>query len=376
MPQIETYLRYAPTRDVVLVLGAGASYADGVPLQKEILQMLLGGVHPEIAGSIIGKQLIQFIEDNFFVRPSSGQYPKLEAVFGFLDHFVQQHESLSARYNHAAIVALRENLIKLIHYNVNLNTDRRSPSYHLLWEAILACNRNVSIITLNYDTLLEQAFEPLFPADGYIDYCIHLMNYERREELREFNFWVNPREPVVAESGRRPTPFKIVKLHGSLNWKYCNCCNQTLLTPWDRRIDLNRGRFVGFTHPDRRPYDYFCPLDGTEFQTLIVPPSYLKSLSNPVLIQLFNEASREIRATRRLVFIGYSLSDYDVHIKALFMKHLAADAQIVVVNPKSSEALRHQYLSLAKQAPRFLHLPFEQLVRDDDLMAELLTPAR
>ena len=63
------------------------------------------------------------------------------------------------------------------------------------------------------------------------------------------------------------------------------------------------------------------PMDGTKFQTLILPPSYIKTLNNPVISQLFSEASREIRATRRIVFIGYSLSDGDVHIKALFKKH-------------------------------------------------------
>ena len=53
---------------------------------------------------------------------------------------------------------------------------------------------------------------------------------------------------------------KLLNLHGSLNWKYCNCCNQTLLTPWDRTIDLHRGKFLGFTYPDNEKYEYVCPL--------------------------------------------------------------------------------------------------------------------
>ncbi len=100
----ERYLKYAPTRDVVFVLGAGTSYGDGVPLQ---------------------------------------------------------------RYN-----------------------------------------RNVSIITLNYDTLLEQAFQPLYSETGYIDDCIHLMNYEKHDALKEFQSWVNPREPVLAEPHENPSPFR------------------------------------------------------------------------------------------------------------------------------------------------------------------------
>jgi hypothetical protein len=218
---------------------------------------------------------------------------------------------------------------------------------------------------------LEQAFDPLYPKTGYIDYCIHLMNYEKRDTLKEFQFWIDPREPVLAEPKDTPVPFKIIKLHGSLNWKYCNCCNQALLTTWDRGIDLNSGSFVGYTKPERKAYDYTCPLDETEFQTLILPPSYMKILNNPVISQLFSEASREIRATRRIVFVGYSLSDGDVHIKALFNKHLRPDVELVAINPKASVSVRHRYSSLSRNT-RFRQMTFEDLVQNDAFMRDLL----
>ena len=367
----ERYLKYAPTRDVVFVLGAGASYGDGVPLQREILPMLLNGSMGRLDRSVMGRQLKDFIESNFYVDAKAGEFPKLEAVFGFLDYFIQQHESLNAKYNYNEIVLIRENLIKIIHYIVNDRSNRQSPFYHRFWKTIQDNNRNISIITLNYDTLLEQAFRPLYPKTGYIDYCIHLMNFEKHDTLKEFQFWVNPREPVMAEPDEQPVPIKIIKLHGSLNWKYCNCCNQALLTTWDRDIDLNSGSFVGHTHPGRKEYDYFCPVDGTEFQTLILPPSYVKTLNNPVISRLFSEASREIRATRRIVFIGYSLSDGDVHVKALFKKHLHPDVELVAINPKSSDIVRHRYSALSRDI-RFYRKTFEDLVQNEDLMRTLL----
>ena len=368
----ERYLKYAPLRDVVFVLGAGASYGDGVPLQREILPMLLDGSMGNLDQSIMGRELKEFVEANFYVNCHANEFPKLEAVFGFLDYFIQQHESLNAKYNYEKIVQLRENLIKIIHYIVNDRSDRRSPHYRRFWEAIQRYNGNISIITLNYDTLLEQAFEPLYPSTGYIDYCIHLMNFEKHETLKEFRFWVNPREPVMAEPHEHPVPFKIIKLHGSLNWKYCNCCNQALLTTWDRNIDLNSGNFVGYSKPDKKEYDYFCPVDGTKFQTLILPPSYVKTLNNPAISQLFSEASREIRTARRIVFIGYSLSDGDVHVKALFKKHLQRDVELVAINPKSSNKVRHRYSALSR-GMRFCRTTFEALVQDEALMRKLLT---
>lgn len=368
----ERYLKYAPARDVVFVLGAGASYGDGVPLQREILPMLLDGSMGNLDQSVMGRQLKEFIETNFYVNAKTGEFPKLEAVFGFLDYFIQQHESLNARYNYDEIVQIKENLIKIIHYIVNDRSNRQSPYYHRFWEAVRDHNRNISIITLNYDTLLEQAFLPLYPGTGYIDYCIHLMNFEKHDALKEFQFWVNPREPVLVKPDEHPVPIKIIKLHGSLNWKYCNCCNQALLTTWDRNIDLNSGSFVGYTQPDQKEYDYFCPVDGTEFQTLILPPSYVKTLNNPVISQLFSEASREIRAARRIVFIGYSLSDGDVHVKALFKKHLRPNVELVAINPKSSDSVRHRYSTLSRNT-RLCRRTFEDLVQNEDLMRKLLT---
>jgi NAD-dependent SIR2 family protein deacetylase len=362
----EKFLKYAPLRDIVFVLGAGASHPDGVPLQQDILPMIIAGEVDEIAASAIGRQVVEFIRDNFYINTDAQAYPRLEAVFGFLDYFIQRNESLSATYNNAVIRQLKENLIKTIHYIVNMRSDQRSHVYHRFWQAVKRHNCNVSIITLNYDTLLEQAFDFLYRKHGYIDYCIHLMNYEKLPQLREFNFWVNPREPISIVSGENPVPFKIIKIHGSLNWKYCNCCNQVLLTPWDRIIDLNRGKLIGHTYPDSKEYDYFCPIDGTDFQTLIMPPSYIKSLAHPVITQLFGEASIEIRATRKIVFIGYSLSNADVHVKALFKKNLQEDTHLVVVNTKPADDLLKQYCALSNKV-EYVCSSFEEIVHDDKI---------
>ncbi len=367
----EKFLRYAPQRDIVFVLGAGASHPDGVPLQQDILPLIISDDTCGIAGSAIGQQTREFVNDNFYVDEGANVYPELEAVFGFLDYFIQQNESLNSTYDHSTIRQIKENLIKAIHYIVNLRTDERSQIYHHFWDSIARDNRNVSIITLNYDTLLEQAFDFMFRKLGYLDYCIHLMNYERLAALKTFNFWVNTRLPVTIRAGEDPVPIKVIKLHGSLNWKYCNCCNQVLLTPWDRKIDLNRGKLIGHTYPEAEEYDYHCPIDGTEFQTLIMPPSYMKSLNHPVITQLFGEAATEIRASRKIVFIGYSLSDADVHIKALFMRNLRKDVRLVVINTKRADRLKQQYCALSKNV-QYLQCSFEDVVHDTRLMQRLL----
>lgn len=366
------YLEYLPQRDVIFFMGAGASHPDGVPLQKHILPLILSDKNSEIHQSAIGKAVIEFIKDNFEYDIKSEYFPQLEAVFGFLDYFIQQNESLNAKYNHNKIVEIKEDLIKLIHFIVNKNTHKKSKYYHLFWEAINKYNKNISVITLNYDTLLEQSFDFMFKKNGYIDYCIHLMNYDKIKELYGFNFWVNPRGPIQIDNKNNPSSFKIIKLHGSLNWKYCNCCNQTLLTPWDRIIDLQHGKFLGFTYPDNEQYEYVCPLDQTEFQTLIMPPSYIKSLNQPIISQLFSEASREIRDAKKIVFVGYSFSDADVHIKALFKKQLRNNTKVFVVNSRKAKTLEDKYYAITKNV-EFINLPFEKFVLNENLLKEIMS---
>lgn len=367
----EIYLRYPEQRDVVFVLGAGASHPEGVPLQRQILPLILSGEIEEIHNSNIGKMVIEFIEDNYKHGNRIDLYPNLEAVFGFLDYFIQQNESLSVKYPYIRLLEIKEALIKLIHFLIDLKSGKSSSYYHLFWKSVSKFNPNISIITLNYDTLLEHAFEFLFKKFGYIDYSIHLMNYDRIHKEKKFTKWINPREPIIVEEDENPVSIKILKIHGSLNWKYCNCCNQILLTPWDKKIDLQQGKFLGYTYPERTEYEYNCPLDGTDFQTLIMPPSHIKSLTHPVISQLISESSREIRSTNKIVFIGYSLSDADVHVKALFQKNIEPDCEVVVINSRISKKMRLRFKSLYNNI-KFYEMPFENFVENDSLFEELL----
>ncbi|GJQ62893.1 MAG: hypothetical protein SCALA702_19460 [Melioribacteraceae bacterium] len=360
----EIFLKYPAERDIVFILGAGASHPDGVPLKKDILPYILSGKNSEITDSVIGKEVIQFITENFDFDISLENYPNLEAVFGYLDYFIYNNQSLSSYYSQTKLQIIREYLIKLVHHAVNLHTDKEHTAYHNFWKRVLYHTRNFSIITLNYDTLLEQAFEEYFKTTGFIDYSIPLMNYEKTDVLKNFNFWVNPNQPVIVEHEVDPVPFKILKLHGSLNWKYCNCCNQTLLTPWDRHIDLNKGKFLGYTYPENERYEYSCPIDNTDFQTLIQPPSYTKVMDQPVLTQLFSEAARELRVARHLVFIGYSFSSSDVHIKALLKKNYKKEINITVVNNRINKKLKSKYAAISKEI-KFLEITMEEFISDN-----------
>ena len=375
----EKFYKYPQTRDVVFIFGAGASYADGAPLQGDILPIILSDESSDIRKSPIHRLVTEFITDNFAFNRDSGFFPTLEAVFGFLDYFIQRDESLNRKYPVSGLRDIKESLIKLMHYVISEKTETKSEVYRLFWESVYKYNRNITVITLNYDTFLEDAFAFMYPLHSYLDYCIHIMNYDYKEHVGSANWWVNPREAMPSWEGKEPISIKLVKVHGSLNWKYCNCCNQVLLTPWEKKIGLGGEECLGDAGDSRGKRSsglsgYRCPSDDTDFQTLIVHPSHLKNLSHPVLSNLFIEASQEIRRSRRLVFVGYSLPEADIHVRAILKRSLTDTSEIVVIDVNDSESFRINFGGLSGNV-KYIASSFEDVVKKDELMRRILTEA-
>lgn len=344
-------------RDVIFVFGAGASYADGAPLQKDILPLIMSGELLDIRNSKTGQSVTEFIADNFAWDNQVPIYPTLETVFGFLDYFISQDEHLSAQYSNARIRAIKEGLIKLIHYVISVKSNEQSRTYRAFWEAIYRYNPNIAILTLNYDTLLEDAFSMVHGGRSNIDYALHLMNYDLAET----------KQPEYYRDNQ--AAMKIMKGHGSLNWKYCHCCKQVLLTPRDTEIDLFDAHNGDDTGGSAKHY---CPVDASEFETLIIPPSHIKKISHPVISQILSEAMREIRSCKKVVFVGYSFPDADVHFKALFKKSLIRGQEVIVINNSKSKTLKYNYLALTDNV-QFIKLSFADFLSHDSLVKDILT---
>ncbi len=362
----ETYIEYKKERDILFVFGAGASIAEGTPLQKDILKLIFESDDDELTTSDTANEVRRFISENFHI--SESEYPTLEAVFGYFEYFISKREGLGKKYSTTRIIELKEAFIKIVHYVISNTKGNKDSTYRKFWKVISEVNRNISVVSMNYDTLLDEAFDYLYPDKAYIDYCIELMNYHHYDKIDAFHWWVNPREPVPVWTECDPKPIKLIKVHGSLNWKYCNCCNQVLLTAWDTKIDLSSMGFKGYIHASREnseivAFDLVCPLDGNTFDTLIVPPSHIKELSHPAINKLFDEAAIEIRKANKVVFVGYSFPEADVHIKALFRKNLRADTEVHIVDPYLNNTIKMSYKCLSVN-PVFHEQTFDQFVTD------------
>lgn len=363
----EAFIKYESDRDVLFVFGAGASIAEGAPLQRDLLKMIYESEDQHLAGSEAANEVCEFIDKNFYI--SGDAFPTLESVFGYLDYFINKREGLGGNYTTSKVIEIKEALIRLIHYLISKSRNEGESTYKEFWKAISENNRNVSVVTMNYDTLLDESFDFLYPYKGYIDYCIELMNYHYPRKIEASGWWDNPREPISVWGDTDPKPIKLIKVHGSLNWKYCNCCNQVLLTAWDTDIDLSSMGFKGYIYascenPESEEFDLVCPLDGNKFDTFIVPPSHIKELSHPVINKLLDEAAIEIRKARKIVFVGYSFPEADVHIKALLKKNLNTDSEIYIVDPFLNEQIKSNYKSISTNT-KFFDKTFQNFINED-----------
>lgn len=211
----EKFISPDAERDVLFVFGAGASVPDGVPLQKDILKLIFESSDENLSNSDASSEAKAFIQESFDI--SENRYPSLEAIFGYLDYFINKREGLGAKYTTVKVAEIREALIQLIHYVISKPNRTEKGTYRKFWEALSATNRNISVVTMNYDTLIDESFDFLYPDRAYIDYCIELMNYHHYDDISAFDWWVNPREPVPVWDGGDPKPIKLIKIHGALN---------------------------------------------------------------------------------------------------------------------------------------------------------------
>ena len=105
--------------------------------------------------------------------------------------------------------------------------------------------------------------------------------------------------------------------------------------------------------------------------TVFKPPA----LPEVMTAQLRIEAAREIRCARKVVFVGYSFPDADVHLKALFRKNIPPDANAIVINRTISDKIRAAYLAISSNVV-FREVAFEEALADDQCLTEMFGPKK
>lgn len=339
--------------ELVFIFGAGASYPDGIPIQSELIRLILGDNDLQLSKSNTGKQVRNFLKENFSTLDT---FPTLEEVFGFIDFHLNNDLSLSEKWTNQDIRTLKSNFTKVLHYIISSKTGQ-SDYFRMFWERIKFNRKEIGVITTNYDTLIDEAFDSIY-SEYLIDYCVDLINFRYPNDITPFDWWVDPKQPVTQFGEEKPIRTKLIKIHGSLNWKYCNCCGQVGLTPWAHKINLKTDTFESFFEGEITT----CPFDKNRLSSLIQVPTHLKTNTNFILNKLYDEAGYTIRGAKRLVIIGYSFPEADVHIRALIKRNFNPDNEIIVVNRSSAKDLIYRYESLSKNV-NYQEMTFEKFLK-------------
>ena len=127
---------------------------------------------------------------------------------------------------------------------------------------------------------------------------------------------------------------RLLKLHGSINWGICPECGNVQVFRYP--LPDRRGQSIGPRvlqdltstpcgwHPETQ-HAPSTPSRAFTYQPLIVPPTWSKSGQCATLRDVWRQAIDELRRAKRVVFVGYSLPETDVHIRYLLVTALAGN---------------------------------------------------
>ena len=296
----------------VFILGAGFSYPAKLPLQKDLLSILLEDKdfqylnHYEKVESFLN----DFFKDNF----------DLEDIFTILDRAYLYEENFS-KYNWMEVFEVRRSLMFLI---INLidkqitKAEKHNKLYKKFIENISNNHKDISIITLNWDTLLEKLIKKFSP-NMMLDYCFYTYGYNDKNHIPHINLKSQEKQNL-----------KIIKIHGSINWLICPNCQRLI-------VDDSSIKSIGI---ENFICEYCEKYSGLKInlENFIVTPTILKKFDNLHLKYIWNNAFIELQEADKITFIGYSLPKADYEFLYL-LKKVLVNKQIRVILARSDKGL-------------------------------------
>ena len=321
----------------VLFLGAGASRALGYPLTKDILPMVLAGLHKPtplftennvtfaLTGEFGKVNTLGFLPDAdkvlkaeleaLFPGILNGPPPQVTEILSLLDHLIVTGASAVPRFPRERLARLRMLLERAVGTVVTAPDATQSDAHRglvaKLTSWIVAESQKaapdghlITVITTNYDLAVEGPLnEAIKKAHGpnRIDYGFTWRDpfeYEGDEEVVR----IRPANPAIA----------FYKLHGSINWVRCALCEHVYLN--------GHGSIFHQAFASRMREENTCTCHHWPFGTLLVAPSMVRDIRDPSLLSIWQAALEAMRRAERWVVVGYGLPAEDLAIRSLFLR--------------------------------------------------------
>jgi len=219
------------------------------------------------------------------------------------------------------------------------------PTYLNFIEKLSELNESREKINLN--TQFDQDTVITFNYDVMLDYAFYSRSIETDYGLEEIQ--------------SSPNSFKVLKLHGSLNWGRCKECDGEIqiVTPTP-----TTGEGITSSHPlmqdgTKKPFQMVTrvmketPCNKCKKKNVlepeIIPPTWSKYVTKTPLPPVWRTAVREIQTAFQIVVIGYSMPLTDTFFQYLLTLGLSTNPnlhRVVVANVDNSETLMNRYRSV------------------------------
>lgn len=350
--------------DTAIFLGAGASKAEGAPLQGELFREYFSSTIFQSSHDAMDRELATFFYEMFQIDVNSDEvsrisFPTFEEVLGLTDLAIMRKESFkhfdieSRSANSGRLRFIAQYLVFLVARMLDAKLRGGSEIHQNLVRALREAGllRNVVFVSTNYDILIDNALADEHSYGTDLDYGVELRNFDRPGD------WERPRSEHSV---------LLLKPHGSLNWLFCPTCNELELTPKEKSVVTRLITNIALA-PCQQCQSVYLPL--------IVPPTFYKDLNNTFLSSIWHRTDVAMRKVRHIVFCGYSFPDSDIHIKYLLKRaqtnrDSATRFKVTVVNHHRGKTLEeaeqeeNRYKRFLGAGVNYTQKSFEQFAAD------------
>jgi hypothetical protein len=327
--------------DEVVILGAGFSHAasEHMPLQNTLGTLVLDRLRADGNRGERIARLLKQLERALSDDGATGS-PEFESWLARLAEdqpYLSQHENLERRALFSQVSEVMWEVMVEQQEEVLTPGEGKDPSpepKEWLYDIVsLFHQRGSTVITLNYDNLVEHAVvqaqlwgdptpaghgRPVRIDDLFDGLPPFLPPVGPEVEISVFGTSTVRKSPTI-------TTFRLLKLHGSLSWFWIPSDQSGVtLAAWNV-AELGRG----LKDKEARRRD----LPGRE--PFLVPPTTSKAsyFETPVTRELWRRAYEALAVAKRVVLVGYSLPAADSTFLGLLADTIVdRDVEVVVVN--------------------------------------------
>jgi hypothetical protein len=273
------------TRDCVYIIGAGFSAGLGYPLTSDLLQRLWQRLKDRDFKSRL-TNVIEFHHHGFDPKRFSS-FPNVEQL---LSQMEVNYQFFDASRNHTG--EFTKEKLQDIQQRLLLEL---ADWFHALTQTIQMKRAQTSWLRKFKDRVERE--------------CAAVISFNWDLVLDELLFGDNLNANSYGFPQIRDDAPVLLKPHGSLNW----------FEDKAGKFIKEAKRFAVHKDGDHTVYAFRDLTRGPDtkhsrtYRPLIIPPVFLKKFDDPIFTKLWQRATSELSNAKKVVFLGYSMPDADLH---------------------------------------------------------------